>query len=210
MARPDTWMPMYWRDFWADTAQLNEQEGWAYLNLIGAYWTNGGPIENDDARLERMARCSSKAWKASRSTVLAFFSEQEGRLHHKRIDRELEKAAKVFKSRSDWMQSLNEKRRQSMSGSMKQSMGRQPQPHLSEDRKGAQARFSNREGSGEFQPATTNGERIQWEARCKRFVETGFWMKDQWGPKPGSPGCKAPANVVEAFKSPLKTPEVPR
>jgi uncharacterized protein YdaU (DUF1376 family) len=89
MARPDTWMPMYWRDFWADTGHLSPVEGWAYINLIGAYWTIGGPLENDDARLARQAKVSAKEWKACRPAVIAFFSVDDKLIHHKRIDAEL-------------------------------------------------------------------------------------------------------------------------
>ncbi len=89
MARPDTWMPMYWRDFWADTGHLSPVEGWAYINLIGAYWTIGGPLENDDARLARQAKVSPKEWKAARPAVMAFFSVDDKLIHQKRIDAEL-------------------------------------------------------------------------------------------------------------------------
>jgi uncharacterized protein YdaU (DUF1376 family) len=82
-------MPMYWRDFWADTGHLSPVEGWAYINLIGAYWTIGGPLENDDARLARQAKVSPKEWKAARPAVIAFFCVDDKLIHQKRIDAEL-------------------------------------------------------------------------------------------------------------------------
>jgi uncharacterized protein YdaU (DUF1376 family) len=94
MARPDTWMPMYWRDFWADTGHLSPVEGWAYMNLIGAYWTNGGPLANDDARLQRQAKVSASEWRKVRPAVIAFFSVDDKHIHHKRIDEELAIATK--------------------------------------------------------------------------------------------------------------------
>ncbi len=71
MARPDTWMPLYWGDFWKDTTHLSEIEGWAYINLIGAYWTQGGPLVNDDVRLQRLSKCAPRNWRSVRATVLA-------------------------------------------------------------------------------------------------------------------------------------------
>jgi uncharacterized protein YdaU (DUF1376 family) len=80
---------MYWRDFWADTGHLSPVEGWAYLNLIGAYWTNGGPLQNDDARLARQAKVSASEWRKVRAVVIAFFAVDDKAIHHKRINEEL-------------------------------------------------------------------------------------------------------------------------
>ena len=115
MARPDTWMPMYWRDFWADTGHLSPVEGWAYLNLIGAYWTNGGPLANDDARLQRQAKVSSKEWRAARSTVIAFFSVDDDVIRHGRIDAELTEATRLYEKRRAHIDAVNEKRRKQQS-----------------------------------------------------------------------------------------------
>ncbi|HEV7286184.1 MAG TPA: hypothetical protein VGN75_15120 [Kaistia sp.] len=39
------------------------------------------------------------------------------------------------------------------------------------------------------------GDRVDWRWRVSKFREKGFWQ-DQWGPKPLSPGCFAPADLV--------------
>ena len=89
MARPDTWMPMYWRDFWADTGHLSPVEGWAYLNLIGAYWTNGRPFATDDTRSQRQSQVTTAEWRKARPAVIAFFAVSDTTINHKRIDAEL-------------------------------------------------------------------------------------------------------------------------
>ena len=112
MARPDSWMPIYWGDFWKDTTHLSEVEGWAYLNLIGAYWTNGGPLANDDARLQRLSKCSPRNWKSVRATVTAFFAVDSHCLRHSRIDHELAEATKTYNARRAHIDKVNEDRRQ--------------------------------------------------------------------------------------------------
>lgn len=34
-----------------------------------------------------------------------------------------------------------------------------------------------------------------WQARLAQFAKDGFWSRS-WGAKPGSPGCKAPADLI--------------
>lgn len=138
MARPDKWMPLYWADFWKDTAHLSEQEGWAYINLIGAYWTNAGPLPMDNARLQRLSRCSPKIWEKVKATVIVFFQRDNDCLRHKRIDRELATTADAYEKRRAHMENVNAKRRQSKPQSLstvtvdnncEQSLSRNLQPH---------------------------------------------------------------------------------
>lgn len=37
-----------------------------------------------------------------------------------------------------------------------------------------------------------------WEKRVRDFRKDGFWNATTWGPKPGEPGCRAPANLVRS------------
>jgi hypothetical protein len=46
-------------------------------------------------------------------------------------------------------------------------------------------------------PAELNGE--QWRRTIDRFRRDGAWPAT-FGPKPGSPGCKAPAGILREFK----------
>lgn len=90
--RPDTWMPMYWADYFADTGELSVIEHGAYFLLIGHYWRKG-PLPDDDERLARIARCTPAEWKRVRSAVAGFFTVADGLWTHGRIEREWQRAA---------------------------------------------------------------------------------------------------------------------
>lgn len=90
--RPDTWMPMYWADYFADTGELSVIEHGAYLLLIGHYWRKG-PLPDDDERLARIARCTPSEWRRVRPAVAGFFTVADGVWTHSRIEREWERAA---------------------------------------------------------------------------------------------------------------------
>jgi len=112
MARPDSrWMPLDWADYWRDTGHLSAAEHGAYLNLLGAYWVAGGPLPVDENRLKRLAKMVDKEWKLSKPTVLAFFTVVDEKLHHKRVDRELARAATVYAKRKETMEKINAKRK---------------------------------------------------------------------------------------------------
>ena len=44
-----------------------------------------------------------------------------------------------------------------------------------------------------------NAEDSLWEVRCKGFYDRKFWNRDQWGPRPDEPGCKAPKRFLKTF-----------
>ena len=85
-------MPLYVGDYLADTAGLSAEEHGAYLLLIMNYWTNGGPLPDDDARLSRIAACDPARWPSIRSVVSRFFKITRGLWKHKRIDAEIARA----------------------------------------------------------------------------------------------------------------------
>lgn len=90
------WMPLYVAEYRHDTAHLSAAEHGAYLLLIMHYWTTGG-LPDDDRQLARITSMTAAEWRRSRPTVQAFF--QDG-WKHKRIDRELAKAADISSKRS--------------------------------------------------------------------------------------------------------------
>lgn len=98
-ARPDTWMPMYWADYWKDTAHLGRADHGSYLHLIGHYWTTGKPLPDDDGKLARIARCSRQEWTKTRISLSDFFDIGGGVWKHGRIEKELEKAQKRYERR---------------------------------------------------------------------------------------------------------------
>jgi len=101
MARPDIrWMPINWADYWRDTGHLSALEHGAYLNLIGAYWTAGGPLVNNVTWLQRLSKCTQKEWLKIGPVVLAFFQEVDGKLTHKRVDEELANSKQRYERRA--------------------------------------------------------------------------------------------------------------
>jgi uncharacterized protein YdaU (DUF1376 family) len=100
MARGRNFMPMYWGDYFADTQHLSLTQHGAYLLLIARYWTNGGPLRDDDDELSRTVRVSCAAWRALRPIVAPFFEIAEGWWRHKRVDAELERTERIRAERS--------------------------------------------------------------------------------------------------------------
>lgn len=92
--KPDTWMPLHIGEYLADTMHLDNAQNGSYLLLIMAYWRNGGPLNDFDAALGAVAKCSPLQWKKMREVLAPFFRIEGGKWHHKRIDHELAHAAK--------------------------------------------------------------------------------------------------------------------
>lgn len=114
MARPDSWMPVYWADLWNDTRDLNAVEQCAYYNLLGSMWMEGGSLLNDNDRLQRMSRVTEKEWRTVSVTVTAYFEcRSDGRLYQKRLGEEYAKAMKAYTARSEHIATVNSKRKQS-------------------------------------------------------------------------------------------------
>lgn len=95
----NVWMPLYVADYLADTTHLSAAEHGAYLLLIMAYWQSGRPLPDDDAKLARVARMQPKEWRAARSTLLDFFTVEDGEWRHGRVDEELTKAERMMDQR---------------------------------------------------------------------------------------------------------------
>jgi uncharacterized protein YdaU (DUF1376 family) len=85
------WMPLYVRDYLADTGELTTLEHGAYLLLIMNYWQKGG-LPTEDAKLAQITRLSLKQWLSIKPTIGKLFSS---RWEHKRIDAELATAAAI-------------------------------------------------------------------------------------------------------------------
>ena len=130
MARPNTWMPVYWPDYWADTGHLSAAEHGAYLNLLGRYWRDRG-LPNVDVTLQRLSTMTEREWRASRQTIRAFFgvSEDGLRLTHKRADDELATATAKYDAKAKAGAKGAEKRWQSDSTSIAQPSQSDSRPH---------------------------------------------------------------------------------
>lgn len=86
------WMPLYVGDYLADTSRLTTEQHGAYLLLMFDYWRNGA-LPDDDSVLAQVCRLPFDAWSMHRALLRGFFTKaDDGLLHHKRIDAEIEKA----------------------------------------------------------------------------------------------------------------------
>lgn len=112
MARPDSWMPVYWKELWADTQHLTAVEQCAYFNLLGSMWMAGGSLADDSDRLQIMARVTAREWRAVAPNVMAFFARENGRITQKRLAEEFAKAMKAYTARSEHIATVNSHRRQ--------------------------------------------------------------------------------------------------
>lgn len=89
MGEVSAWMPLYIGDYLADTMHLNAQEHGAYLLMIMHYWRSGPLLDSDDF-LAKISRTTPLEFKRKvRNAVLPFFSSENGRLTHKRVDQEM-------------------------------------------------------------------------------------------------------------------------
>ena len=91
------WMPLHIADYLADTGNLTTLQHGAYLLLIMHYWQKGG-LPTDDAELAAITRMVPSKWPRVRPTLAQFFTKD---WRHKRIDRELQHAAKLMEKRSE-------------------------------------------------------------------------------------------------------------
>lgn len=93
MKRP--WMPLWPRDYLADTQHLSTIEHGAYCLLIMNYWMHGG-LPDDDRQLAKVTGLSIRSWRRMRPTLETFFYDG---WNHKRIDQDLTKVDKIAEQR---------------------------------------------------------------------------------------------------------------
>src|SRR5262249_49719489 len=90
----DVWMPLYWGDYYRDTTHLSGTQHGFYLLLIGRYFTSGKPLPDNDAILSKIVRANNIShWRQHRPVIAEFFQVVDGVWRHKRIERELARAA---------------------------------------------------------------------------------------------------------------------
>lgn len=102
MSATDNFMPFYIGAYLRDTKRLatSAQHG-AYILLLLYYWTNG-PLADDDEELAIIASCDPKTWAQIGPGIRRFFTKNgDGRLHQKRMDHELDRAADIRAKRKE-------------------------------------------------------------------------------------------------------------
>ena len=88
----DTWMPMFWGDYFKRTRGFSAAEHGAYLCLLGEYWLRGGPLPDDREELKRLACLTGRCAEKTLNRALSKFKLVGRSWHHERVDAELEKA----------------------------------------------------------------------------------------------------------------------
>lgn len=97
--KSNEWMPLTVGHFVRDTMDLTTVEIGAYCLLSMHYWCRG-PIPNVAAKLATITRRSLFEWNRISGNILQFFKEEDGLLHHKRLDAEREQCADLSEKRS--------------------------------------------------------------------------------------------------------------
>ena len=102
MSKIKTWMPVYIGDYMADTMRLSTLQHGAYFLLMMEYWRQG-PLPDDMDELSAIARADRKVWdKSIWPTLKRFFSKgEDGLLHQKRADIELERVQSISNKRRE-------------------------------------------------------------------------------------------------------------
>ena len=98
----DIFIPLYIGDYLKDTTFLTTEQHGAYLLMLFACWAHGA-IPNSEKVICRTTGLSPESWQESKDVLLAYFKIKDGKIHHSRIDKELELA----KARKDRFNALS-------------------------------------------------------------------------------------------------------
>lgn len=99
--KTDDWMPLHIGVYLRDTPHLTREQHGAYLLLLMAYWTKGGPLPADDVQLAAIVKATPAEWRKKLRPIIApFFTERDGLWHQKRAEAELATARELTESRS--------------------------------------------------------------------------------------------------------------
>jgi len=145
-------MPWYPGDFARDTMHLSAEEDGAYRRLIDACWLRGGLLPASDERFAIITKLTPKRWRAIKATISEFFLVADDGWRHKRVTKELAKAAQITEQRRNAGQSSGVARRQretnTRSTSVEQMNERLSIPSQPPSQKEEVAALSAREGLG--------------------------------------------------------------
>ena len=84
------WYPHHIDDFDADTIEFSLTHEAIYLRLLRWYYKHERPLPCDDKQLAIIARISLATWRGAGPVILKYFQANgDGRLHHKRCDKEI-------------------------------------------------------------------------------------------------------------------------
>ena len=100
MSKGNIWMPLYIGDYLRDTSRLTTEQHGAYLLLMMDYYINGC-LPDDDLVLAGIARLGETKWKKLRPAIEPFFIIKNGVWWQGRIEKEMDKAAKMRASSAE-------------------------------------------------------------------------------------------------------------
>jgi uncharacterized protein YdaU (DUF1376 family) len=84
-----------------DTMHLSLEEDCLYRRLIDYYYMSGGPLDDNKEKLAKFTRLTRRKLALLLPNVLPYFERKNGKLHHKRIDEELQKSKEIQELRSN-------------------------------------------------------------------------------------------------------------
>ncbi|MCC7126448.1 MAG: DUF1376 domain-containing protein [Acidobacteria bacterium] len=87
-------LPLFFGDFLASTAEWSGEEASLYLTLLGHQWTLG-TLPADPAKLARLVRWDRKAFEKCWPQVSSKFAEQGGRLVNERLEQHRAKSEEL-------------------------------------------------------------------------------------------------------------------
>lgn len=85
-------MPLWVSDFVGDTLDLDAKEIGAYMLILMTMWGRDGYLQNDEKKLQRVARCG-RDWPRVWAAIRHYFTEDGDRITQKRLLEELQKVA---------------------------------------------------------------------------------------------------------------------
>jgi uncharacterized protein YdaU (DUF1376 family) len=180
-----------------DTMDLSAEEFGAYCLILFVTWRNNGQsLEDDPARMSRIARVSERRWKAViRPALERFFDLTDGRWRQKRLEKEYQAAADFArvqraKSNARWASKLLKNNNTSDPPALPRDMLPVPVPVEEEKKEG---RTNN---SGTCVPPTFGKPRDK---------SRGSRIPSDWQPSPDD--CQfalslgiEPAGILEEFR----------
>ena len=130
MTRPKAFMRLYWADLLADTLHLGRSEFGSYMLLIGAYWRQGGPLQDDDECLRNICRCDVSEWARCKGMLSNLFDINDGYWTHKRIDQELKRAWEDYQSAIDRTKQATAARQRDVARNDERDVSRDVERHV--------------------------------------------------------------------------------
>jgi uncharacterized protein YdaU (DUF1376 family) len=96
----EPYLPLYVGDYLKDTGSLTIEQHGAYFMLLMRMWSAGGSLPDDDGKLSRLVGVTVKKFKAIWPDLSELFQHADGRITHKRVTLELQKAEALREKRA--------------------------------------------------------------------------------------------------------------